>query len=139
MKTIEERLASLEAAVAALRPQVAVDLATDQYADFVVRKCPPRWIDSGGRDYTGEHISTTTAEFCDAIAGFLTWQAEKDEAKNYSYVNAAGKTVFPAKFARTDAARARAWAVKLRKAPPAQARAAAASDYASDADELLPF
>ncbi len=118
--TLEERIAKLEGIVETLRAIAEaakpVDL-TDKYADFTIRKCPPKWIDSGGRDYTGETISSTTPEFCDAIASFLDWQAERDESKNYSYVNAKGDTVFPAKYARKDAARARAWATKLRAAP----------------------
>ncbi len=146
-RTIEERLAALEAAVAALKPQAPVDLDADKYADFTIRRCPPKWIDSGGRDYTGDSISTTTAEFCDALASFLDWTAEKDEAKNYSYVNGKGDTVFPARFARKDAARARAWAVKLRSAPatqarpwqPPKARQAPQNDFGSHADDEIPF
>ena len=116
-KTIEERVSALEAAVAALRPQPAVNLDSDRYADFLVKRSPPRWLSSGGADYAGQPISTTTPEFCDAIASYLDWTAQKDEEKNHSYVNAKGDTVFPAKFARKDAARARAWSVKLRSAP----------------------
>lgn len=112
MKTVEERLAALESAVEAMRP---VDIAGDKYADFTIRRSPPQWLEGGGPDYTGQPISSTTPEFCDAIASFLDWTAGKDEAKSYSYVNSKGDTVFPAKFARKDAARARAWAVKLRE------------------------
>ena len=145
-KSIEDRLSALESAVEALRP---VDVSGDKYADFTVRKCPPSWLESGGPDYTGQPISSTTPEFCDAIASFLDWQAGKDEAKNYSYVNGKGDTVFPAKFARKDAARARAFAVKLRATPrrtdvplPAPRRQAGPAqptfgDYGSD-DEI-PF
>ena len=113
-KSLEERVAALESAVEALRP---VDVSGDKYADFTVRRSPPQWLEGGGPDYAGQPISSTTPEFCDAIASFLSWQADKDEAKNYSYVNAKGDTVFPAKFARKDAARARAFAVKLRATP----------------------
>ncbi len=115
MRTIEERLSALEAAVEAMRP---ADLS-DKYADFTVRKSPPKWIDSGGPDYTGSPISQTSPEFCEAIASFLDWQASKDEERNHSYVNAKGDTVFPAKYARKDAARARAWGKRLREATPA--------------------
>ena len=117
-KSIEERVAALESAVEAMRP---VDIGGDKYADFTIRRCPPSWTESGGPDYTGQPISSTTPEFCDAIASFLDWQAGKDEAKNYSYVNGKGDTVFPAKYARKDAARARAFAVKLRATPRRQA------------------
>lgn len=109
----ERRLATVESILESLRP---VDLS-DKYADFTVRRSPPQWLSSGGEDYTGQPISTTTPEFCEAIASFLDWTAQKDEEKNHSYVNNAGKTVFPAPYARKDAARARAWAAKLRAAP----------------------
>ncbi len=116
MKSIEERLSALEVAIEAMKP---ADLS-DKYADFVVRRSPPQWLESGGPDYTGTNISQTTPEFCDAIASFLDWQASKDEAKGYSYVNGKGDTVFPAKFARKDAQRARGWAQRLRAAGPAK-------------------
>jgi hypothetical protein len=146
-KTIEERLAALEAAVATLQGAAAssqpVDLASDKYADFSIRRCPPSWLDSGGPDYTGSTISQTTPEFCDAIASYLDWTAAKDEAKNYSYVNGKGETVFPAKYARKDAARARAWAARLRGGPvmasrPRPAAVASNDDFGGTTDEL-PF
>lgn len=119
--SIEERLAAAEKEIATLKSIVEslrpVDVTGDKYADFTIRRCPPSWIESGGPDYTGQPISSTTPEFCDAIASFLDWTAVKDEAKNYSYVNQKGDTVFPAKFARKDAARARAFAVKMRATP----------------------
>ncbi len=128
MKSVEERLAALEAIIESLRP---VDLS-DKYADFTIRRSPPQWLEGGGPDYTGHTISQTTPEFCDAIASYLDWTAAKDEAKNYSYVNGKGDTVFPAKFARKDAARARAWAAKLRAKP------SVVRSRRDDADEL-PF
>jgi hypothetical protein len=123
MSSLEDRVKALEVAVAQMRaraPVAPVNLDADKFADFAVRKSPPKWLDSGGRDYGGENISKTTPEFCDAMADFLDWQASKDEEKNYSYVNGKGKTVFPAEYARKDAARARAWAVKLRATPQQQ-------------------
>jgi hypothetical protein len=118
--TVEQRLAILEAEVRGLKAGtpigsvVPVDLDHDKYANFTVRKSPPNWLSSGGHDYVGMSISETPPEFCEAMAEFLDWQASKDEAKNYSYTNAKGKQVFPAKFARLDAARSRAWAKRLR-------------------------
>ena len=120
--SIEQRLAILEAEVRGLKADKSggpaapreVNLDTDKYANFTVRKSPPNWLTSGGHDYAGDAIASTTPEFCEALAEFLDWQAAKDEAKNYSYVNANGKTVFPAQYARTDAQRCRAWAVRLR-------------------------
>ena len=143
-RTTEERIASLEAAVALLAASVAalkpVDISGDKYADFMVRRSPPKWLESGGPDYSGQPISTTSPEFCEALAGYLDWTAQKDEEKNHSYVNSAGKTVFPAPFARKDAARARAFAVKMRadatKAPPR--RQAELTSYSTDTDEI-PF
>lgn len=146
-RTVEERLATLESIVESLRP---VDLS-DKYADFTVRRSPPQWLESGGHDYTGQPISTTSPEFCDAVASFLDWQAGKDEAQNKTYVNGAGKTVAPAVYARKDAARARAWAARLRSTPRRQAAPAPAprrqhgpppapayGDY-SDGNDEIPF
>ncbi len=110
-RTIEERLATLESIVESMRP---VDLS-DKYADFTIRKSPPQWLASGGHDFAGQPISTTSPEFCDAIASFLDWQAGKDEEQDKTYVNAKGVTVAPAVYARKDAARARAWAARLRE------------------------
>lgn len=138
-RTIEERLATLESIVESLRP---VDLS-DRYADFTIRKSPPQWLQSGGHDFAGQPISTTSPEFCDAIASFLDWQASKDEEQNKTYVNNAGKTVAPAVYARKDAARARAWAVRLREnrrtggAPPPPRRQGVAT-VNLDSDEI-PF
>ncbi len=138
-RTVEQRLAALEAAVAALKP---VDISGDKYADLTVRRCPPSWLESGGPDYTGQPISSTTPEFLDALAGYLDWTAQKDEEKNHSYINAKGDKVFPAPFARRDASRCRAFAAKMRAdaakgAPPR--RQAGPSSYENDADESLPF
>jgi hypothetical protein len=136
-KSLEERLSTLESIVESLRP---VDLS-DKYADFTVRKTPPKWIESGGADMTGVAISQTSPEFCDAIASFLDWQAKCDEEKNYSYVNGKGVTVFPAVYARKDAARARAWGQRLRESRPGpgvRAGTAATRPSHSDADEM-PF
>lgn len=144
--TLEQRVAVLEAEVRGLkadkpigsRAPIEVNLDTDKYADFAVRKSPPNWLTSGGHDFSGENISNTTPEFCDAIAEFLDWQAARDEEKNYSYVNGKGKTVFPAQYARQDAARARAWAKRLRE----EARKAAtmqAPQGGDSGDDECPF
>lgn len=144
MATIEERLTALEAEVKhlkATRPAQAaapVNLEADKYANFTVRKSPPNWLDKGGPDYAGTSIADTTPEFCDAVADFLDWQAAKDEAKNYSYVNGKGATVFPAEYARKDAARARAWAKRLRDdATSNQHRQAPRA--ATGSDDEIPF
>jgi hypothetical protein len=116
--TSEERFAALERRLATVESQLEaqkpVDLS-DRYADFTIRKSPPQWLQSGGHDFAGQPISTTSPEFCDAIASFLDWQASKDEEQGKTYVNAKGVTVAPAVYARKDAARARAWATRLRE------------------------
>lgn len=133
-KSLEDRVAALEAAIESLKP---VDLS-DKYADFVVRKSPPNWITSGGHDYSGELVSKTSPEFCDALASFLDWQASKDEEQKKSYVNAKGATVFPAVFARKDAGRARAWAKRMREtAQPAVANSWTAPRTGTD--DGIPF
>ncbi len=122
MATLEERVAALEAKLEGLLEAAKpVDLSS-QYANFKVRKSPPNWLEHGGNDYAGYPIAETTPEFCEALASYLDWQAGKDEAKNYSYVNAKGTTVFPAKYARIDAARARAWAQRMRAQAPGIAK-----------------
>lgn len=138
-RTVEERLTAIEAQLSAMKP---VDIVGDRFADFIVRRSPPKWLESGGPDYTGQPISTTSPEFCDALAGFLDWTAEKDEASGRTYVDGKGVTRSPVAFARKDAARARAFAAKMRAdavkggPPRRQAGPAPRSEY--DSDEI-PF
>ena len=114
--SIESRLTALEAAVAALKPINLGDL-TSEYNNPRVYKSPKTWLQSGGVDYAGRLLSETTPEFCDAFASFLTWKAGKEAEENKTYEKkATGERLPVAPLTRKDAARARAWAVRLRDA-----------------------
>lgn len=140
MKTlsVEERLSALEAAVAALKPQAAIDL-NDPYSDIVCFRSPPKWIEAGGPDYAGVKISQTTPEFCDAMASFLDWKAGKEAAENKTYTKKATGEMLPvAPLTRKDASRCRAWSKRLREQAPARRGAPVQQGFGSD-DGEIPF
>lgn len=85
----------------AVTPATEADLDSD-YGNFVVKKCPPRWK---GQDFAGKRLSETSAEFCDAVASFKAWAADKDRK--------AGDEA-KAGYADRDRARAEGWAKRLR-------------------------
>lgn len=95
--------ATAPAAAAPVRhDEVASDDDLDgPYGDVVVKFPPKDW---DGPDYTGQPLSKTDAKFCRRMAGFWSWQAEKDEAGTDE------KKAANAKYKRKDAARARGWA-----------------------------
>lgn len=116
--SIEERLTALEAAVAALKPIDVGDL-NSEWANFVIRKCPPSWLKSGGPDYEGRRLSETSPEFCDALASMLDWRAGKETEENKTYLKkTTGESLPVAPLTRKDAARCRAWAKRLRETLP---------------------
>ncbi len=129
--SIEERLSALEAAVAAMKPIDLGDL-NSEYNNPRVYKSPKTWLQSGGVDYEGKRLSETTADFCEAFASFLTWKAGKEEEEKKTYEKrGTGERLPVAPLTRKDAARAAAWAKRL--------RAGGQSGHSqSDADEL-PF
>ncbi len=121
MATIEDRIQSLETAVAQIRNAFAaatgaktngttstaraapsVDLDSER-GDFVVKKDPTRWK---GVSCVGKRLSECPPDFLDALAGLCDWKAEKNEAEP-------GKEKY-ANYERLDAARARGWAERLR-------------------------
>lgn len=83
-----------------------------QYGNPDVRKDPPRWE---GESYKGSPYSQCSPEYLDSLAGFLEWQAGKDEEKGDE------KSRKYAGYKLKDAARARGWAKRLRDGwtPPA--------------------
>lgn len=111
-----ERLARIEAAVAALsggrRPAArgadgpapgttADDADLDsKWGNPAVRYDPKRWV---GPSFKGSFYSDCPPDYLHELAGFLEWQADKDEEK--------GEDRFAA-FKRRDAARARGWAAR---------------------------
>ena len=85
---------------------VADDAELDSnYGNPDVRKDPPRWK---GDSFKGKKYSACSPEYLDALAGFLDWQAGKDDEKGTDD----GKKY--AGYARKDSARARGWAKRLR-------------------------
>lgn len=119
-KTVEERLAALEAAVEALKPIDVGDL-NSEWANFVVRSSPRSWLETGGHDYTGQRLSACPPEFLDALASFLDWKGGKEEQEKRTYLKkTTGEQVPVAPLTRRDAERCRAWAKRLRETAPTQ-------------------
>ena len=130
-RAILEVLARLEAKVDRLlaqqggsaAPGVASDADLDgQYGNPEVKKDPPRnW---SGASFVGSRFSECPPEYLDALASFFDWKAGKDEeqakAAGDDEDTAKAKAKY-ARYARTDAARARGWAARLRAGwkPPA--------------------
>lgn len=143
MSNIEDRLdrieRKLDALMAALRTQGGARGAPAQAAqagggeaidadidgprgDPEVRFVPKRW---SGADYKGQKFSACEPEFLDMLAETYEWFAQKDDEANAVDKNGSPKS----KWSRLDAARARAWAARLRGdsggAPAPRARPAA--------------
>ena len=112
MKTIEERVASVEGELVAMRAQlaavtsraVAPDLPEadieSEYGNPEIRKDPPRWK---GESCVGRHYSECPADYLRSLAGLLQWKAKKNDED--------GKEKY-AGYDRRDAARALAWAAR---------------------------
>lgn len=90
--------------------------------DPEVRFMPKRW---SGTDYKGQKFSACEPEFLDMLADTFEWFAQRDDDAGAVDKNGAPKS----KWGRLDAARARAWAARLRgdAAPPSKPRSAPAS------------
>jgi len=128
---VEARCAALEAgggarASSGAGGEIASDRDLDgQYGNPEVRKHPKQWKGPAG-EFVGKKYSECSPEFLDVLADLKDWMAGKadeetdPEKKKY------------AKWNRLDAARARGWAVRIRKvgyrpaAPPPPAFGAAA-------------
>ncbi len=111
-----ERLARIEAALSGLsagpRPATrgaegpapgttADDADLDsKWGNPAVRYDPKRWV---GPSFKGSFFSECPPDYLHELAGFLEWQADKDDQK--------GEERFAA-FKRRDAARARGWAAR---------------------------
>jgi hypothetical protein len=146
MELLEKRVGILELEIAALKLQLAsmarapahapatVDAGNldDERGNFEVRKDPPLWIRDGGESFLGHRLSECPTDYLEKLAGFLDWQAKKDEESNY--VSPSGRPTAPYK--RKDAARARGWAARLRTGQGPQP--AKRDDVDLDDDEL-PF
>lgn len=115
---------------------VASDRDLDgQYGDpEVKRKDPPRW---DGPSFVGRRYSECPPDYLDCLVGFLEWKAGKDSEKGTDEGNKY------AKYARTDAARARGWAKRKRAgwkpAPTSNAALFGDDGPAQPADDDIPF
>lgn len=137
IKALNERVAKLEAAVEALRPVDLGDI-TSEYNNFAVRKDPKSWLDSGGESYAGKRLSECPPAYLDALASLFEWMARKDEESGNTYVNKkTGEAMPTAPLKRKDAARAKAWAKKLREGGAPTPKAAPQQD--AFFDEEPPF
>lgn len=141
----EDVIARLERIEKAMKPgaraaggAVATDDDLDgQWGDPEVRKDPPRWK---GDSFKGKKYSDCPIEFLDALAGFLDWQAGKDDEKGTDD----GKKY--ANYARKDAGRARGWIARLSSGwQPTTARVqkkfpgTTTTDALLDGDDDIPF
>ncbi|MBL8601577.1 MAG: hypothetical protein JNK72_06620 [Myxococcales bacterium] len=129
MSTVEERLANIERKLDMLlaasktqggaRPGAAAsngggygggDLDADidgPRGDPEVRFVPKRWQ---GADFKGQKFSQCDPEFLDMLASSYDWFAQQDDEKGVTDAKGNPKS----KWSRLDAARARAWAARLR-------------------------
>lgn len=122
MTSIEERLERIEKKLDALLSErrgagggvSAASTGTDIDVDIdsprgdpEVRFMPKRWT---GPDRKGQNFSACEPEFLDLLADAYEWFAQRDDETNAVDKNGAPKS----KWSRLDAARARAWAERLR-------------------------
>ncbi len=75
--------------------------------DPEVRFMPKRWT---GQDFRGQKFSACEPEFLDMLADAFEWFAQRDDESGATDKNGGPKS----KWGRLDAARARAWAARLR-------------------------
>lgn len=142
-------LRALQANAPAAPPgeEVAPDSDLDgQYGDPVIRKDPNRW---NGESFANRHMSDAPPEYLDQLAEFFAWKAGKnadDAAKEHVDQVKKGKLEKYAKYARTDAARARGWARRKRNGwvprGPAQedlGGGAGDDDFGAPVDDVNPF
>lgn len=120
LKRIADALEKILARMApnAPPPPPGEEVASDgdlngQYGDPEIKKDPRDW---SGPSYVGMRYSDAPAEYLDLLAGFLRWKAGKndDDAAKETDAEKKKKLVKYAKYARTDAARARGWAHRKR-------------------------
>ena len=96
--------------------RVAADSELEgEWGDKVIRKDPPRYrIES----FVGRKWSEASADYLDALAGFLDWTATKDRGAAPSLPpEEAAKKLKYADYADADAAKVRAWAKRKRAEP----------------------
>lgn len=103
---------------------VAVDI-DGKYGDPTIKRDPPKWT---GDSYEGFNFSQCPPDYLRALAGFLIWQADKDEKKDDE------KARKYAIYKRTDAARARAWADRIESR-----RGGVKAAYIPGFDQDVPF
>jgi hypothetical protein len=87
-------------------PEFDVDIDGPR-GDPEVRFVPKRWT---GTDYKGQKFSACEPEFLDMLAEAYEWFAQRDDEANAVDRNGTPKS----RWSRLDAARARAWAARLR-------------------------
>jgi len=105
----EERVKSAASTPPSGGQKIASDSDLDgQYGDPVIKAKDPR--DWSGPSMVGLHFSDCPADYLDLVAERLDYFAEKAEAEDKR--TSSGKPVAP--FNRSDAARARGWAERIR-------------------------
>ncbi len=143
LKDLQKRVMKLEMEREASKPVDLGDLTSD-WNNFVIRRDPKNWVDNGGPSYEGQRLSEASPEYLDALAGMLEWKAKKEAEEGKTYPSKKTGELLPVSpLTRKDAARARAWAERLRKAGPrtesAHERAKRNGYQPDDDDGGLPF
>lgn len=133
LESMDRTLKQIAKGFAQTTPKAVAD-ARDldgQYGNPDVRFKPRDWT---GPDFTGRKYSQCSPEFLDMLASALDYFADKDEAEGK--LTAKGKPAAP--FRRSDAARARGWAARIRggwKQPEGATAASGGHAWANAADE----
>jgi hypothetical protein len=137
LESIERLLKQLVAQGRTASPRVAPGRDLDgKHGDPEVRMRDPR--DWTGPSMKGRRFSECPAEYLDLLASRFDWMADQAESKNETYN---GKPVAP--YRRSDAARARGWAKRIRDGrhvqttPPSTNGSGWADEPAADED--IPF
>jgi len=115
-KSLAELVTIMRAKKAAPGEEIASDADLDgNYGDPLIKGKDPR--DWHGESYVGRHLSDAPPEYLDMLAAFYAWKAgrnDEDAAKPGATADEKSKLTKYAKYARTDAARARGWALRKR-------------------------
>jgi len=107
---LKKRVSVLEAILArnpTAQPTSLPNELDGKYGNPLVRNDPPKWT---GPSQRGKPYSHCPPDFLESLAGFLEWQAKKDDEQN----RVDSKQRLTSTFKRLDARRARGWALRIK-------------------------